>query len=401
MLYHYLAADKTGRLMEADLDADNLAQVLQHLAGEDLRPITVKPAAGTVRGARSFFGRIRLTDKIFLTKYLSLMLRVGTDLLSAINILIADFDKAAMKNFLIEVRENLSHGRPFHETFAHHPKTFSPVFVNLVKAAEASGNLQQTFDDLSGALEREAELRGHIRAALIYPIILLVAALLVFIFLVTFALPRIAQVFLESGINPPIFSRVVFGIGLFVNDNFLVLSIIFLSLAIPGALFVFRTHMGRHMMDRLISHLPIIKRLYRDIAVQQFATTFSSLLKAGLPIIQAMRITAEVIGAEEFRVALMRIADEGLSKGLTVGEAFKRETVFPKVVTNLVAISEKAGHLDDVLRTLADFYASNIDANVRTLVAFLEPALLLMMGVIVGTIALAIIVPIYQLTAQF
>lgn len=401
MLYHYLASDKSGRITEGDFDADSLEQVLRFLSSKELRPVAVKPVIETVSGLRAIGGGINLSDKVFLTKYLSLMLKVGTDLLSAINILIADFDKPAMKSFLLEIRENLTKGQPFYVAFERHPKVFSSVFVNLVKAAEASGNLQQTFEDLSNALQEEAELRGRIRGALIYPIILLFTSVLVFLFLVTFALPKIANVFLETGLNPPTFSRIVFGIGLFVNDNIWWFASIFLILAGPGTYFFWRMPLGRQIVARVLSRMPIVRNIYRDLSVQRFAATFSSLMKAGLPILQTTQLTAEVVGAEEFRISLNRIANDGLAKGLTLGEAFRRETVFPKVVTNLIAISERAGHLDEVLATISSFYASKVDASVKTLVAFLEPALLLGMGLMVAAIALSIVVPIYQLATQF
>lgn len=401
MLYHYLAADKDGRITEGDFDADNLEQVLRFLGSKDLRPIEVKPVRETTSGIRAVLGGISISDKVFLAKYLSLMLKVGTDLLSAIGILIADFDKPAMKSFLLEVRENLTRGQPFYVAFERHPKVFSPVFVNLVKAAEASGNLQQTFEDLSRSLQEEAELRSRVRGALIYPIIILVASVLVFIFLVTFALPRIAKVFLETGLNPPPFSRFIFGVGLFVNDNIWWFVTFFIFLIGPGAYFFWRTQVGRQIVARVLGKMPIVRDIHRDLAIQRFAATFSALMKAGLPIIQTTQLTADVVGAEEFRVSLNRIANEGLAKGLTIGEAFRRETVFPRVVTNLVAISERAGHLEEVLKTLADFYASKVGGSIKALVSFLEPVLLLVIGIIVGIIAISILIPIYQLASQF
>jgi type IV pilus assembly protein PilC len=401
MLYHYLAADKENRIVEGNYDAENLQGVLQYIAGRELRPISVKSVRETAGPTRGFWGRITNVDKVFLTKYLSLMLRVGTDLLSAINILIADFDKASVKNLLLEVRDNLTRGKPFYEVFERYPRVFTAVFVNLVKAAEASGNLQQTFDDLSVSLQREVELRSKIRAAFIYPLILLCLAFAITTFLVTFAIPKIAGVFLDSGFTPPLFSRIVFTIGLFANDHFIILLFALLVVVGPGVWFFWFNPVGRHMFDRGIRRVPVFAALYRDIAIQRFAATLSSLLKAGLPIIQAIEITSDVVGSQEFKSALLRISKEGLSKGLTVGEAFRREQIFPRVVTNLVAISEKAGHLSEVLDTLADFYVSSIDARIRTMVSFLEPVLLLFMGLLVGTIALSIIIPIYQLTTSF
>lgn len=401
MLYHFIATDNQGKLQESDYDAESLEAVLRYLNTKELRPVSVKPLRGGGRNILGLRGRINLADKVFLTKYLSLMLRVGTDLLSAINILIADFEKPAMKDFLLEVRENLSSGKPFYVAFAKHPNIFSQVFVSLIKAAETSGNLQETFEQLSTSLEKEAALRAKIRSAFIYPIIILTASLGIFLFLVTFALPKIANVFLQGGIQPPFFSRIVFAVGLFVGAH--VLGFILTLAAIIGfaVYFFFWNHFGRLIAQRILSRTPVIKTLFQEIAVQRFASTFSSLLKAGLPIIDALKITADVVGAEEFRVSLIRVADQGLAKGLTIGDSFRRETVFPKVVTNLIAVSERAGHLEEVLGTLSEFYESNIDASVKTLISFLEPALLLFMGILVGTIALSIIVPIYQLTSQF
>ncbi|GIW65273.1 MAG: phytochrome sensor protein [Candidatus Parcubacteria bacterium] len=401
MLYHYLAADDKGKINEGNYDADTLNDVLKYLAGLGLRPILVQPVKTNQATLLFWKKSISLSDKIFLMKYLSLMLRVGTDLLSAINILIADLQNPGIHNFLIEVRENLTKGKSFYEAFENHPKSFSIVETNIIKAAEASGNLQRTFEDLSESLERQAELKGKIRSALIYPIILLIMSLGIFGFLSTFALPKIAKVFTDSGIEPPTFSRIVFTIGLFVNDHLLNILIIFLGIVGFLIYFMFFNNFGKKLTRQFLSRLPFVKNIYRDIAIQRFASTFASLLKAGLPIIDSLKITADVVGLEEIRLALLRIADEGLSKGLTIGESFRKEIVFPRVVTNLVAISEKAGHLDEVLDTLAKFYATNIDSTIKSAVAVIEPVLLILMGGLVGTIALSIIIPIYQLATKF
>jgi len=228
MLYHYVAANKEGRVVEADYDAADVPGVLRYLAGQELKPISVKERRATRFTFSRLFGRITIDDKVFLTKYLALMLRVGTDLLSAINILISDFDKPIVRNFLLEVRENLTRGQPFYIAFEGHPEAFSPTFINLIRAAETSGNLQQTFEDLSESLVKEADLRSRIRSAFIYPIVLLTMSLAILVFLVTFALPRIAGVFADSGIEPPFFSRLVFSVGLFAGNNIIILlAIIF------------------------------------------------------------------------------------------------------------------------------------------------------------------------------
>lgn len=360
MIYRYLASDKDGKISEADFEAEGLHQVLQHLAGLQLQPISIKPIQEVRSGFRLLSGRINVTDKVFLTKYIALMLKVGTDLLSAIDILIADFEKPAVRNFLLEVRDDLSHGRPFHQAFENHPQVFSPTFINLVKAAEASGNLQQTFSDLSISLSAEADLRSRIRAALIYPVLLLVVALAVSTFLATFALPRVAKVFTDTGLNPPIFSKIVFSIGLFMGDHIIGFFLTLILLIGGGSYFFIWNSKGRRIRDRVLSSMPIISKVYHELALQRVASTMSSLLRAGLPITQAISIAGDTVGSEEYKASMKRIIDEGLTQGLTIGEAFRREVIFPKVFTNLIAISEKAGHLDEVLHTLSEIGRAHV-----------------------------------------
>ncbi len=402
MKFHYVASNQKGTLNEGNEEAASTADLLALLASRGLKPVSVKPLKGSeaITYSRSFLGRqITMTDKIFLTKYLSIMLKVGIDLFQAINILLADFEKSTLRALLSEIRDNLERGQPFYATFSHYPKYFSPVFINLVKSGETSGNLDNVFNDLTISLSKEKELRSKIRAALVYPMLLFGMSVIILLFLTTFALPKLANVFSGGGFKPPLFSRVVFGAGLFINDNLWIIlgGAIFLGIA---AWFFSRSQTGKAFFSALALRTPVVKKVIYNLAIQRFATTFSSLLRAGVPILEALRITADTVGHPGIHASIMRIADEGVAKGLTLGEAFRRETIFPFVVTNLVAISEKAGHLDEILETLGTFYESEIDSSIKNAVAFVEPVLLLFIGLIIGTIALSIIVPVYQLVGQ-
>lgn len=403
MRFHYVASQSDGRVVEGNLDAKDPGEALSQMGARGLRPVSLKAIGGEKKQAIGgvFSAQITTSDKVFLTRYLALMLRVGTDLFHAIDILIADFDKPVVKSLLIEVRENLSKGQPFYTTFMRYPQHFSPVFVNLLKAGEASGNLEQIFTTLSAELEKEEELAAKVKAAFIYPIILLSVATLVIGLLVFFVIPKIAAVFADSNINPPAFSRIVFGIGLFLRAHIL---LILPSITLGGFslwLVAARTVAGKRFVNRIVNRLPIVSTVVREVALQRFAATFGSLMKAGLPIIESLETTADAVGSDELKAALIRVSREGIAKGITVGESFRKEPFFPRVVTNLIAISEQAGHMEDVLSTLAGFYATQVDAKVKTLVALLEPLMLLVLGIIVGTIAIAIITPIYQLASSF
>ncbi len=403
MRFRYVASDPNGRLMEGYVEAKSPAEVLEWMGGQNWKPISLKAIRQTE--TQKFFGGLQqggitIADQVFLTKYLALMLKVGTDLFKAIDILVEDFDKPAVKSFLMEVRDALSKGQPFYTSFSRYPKYFSPVFINMVKAGESSGNLEKVFGDLSTSLQKQQEIRDKIRAALIYPVILLIMASVILLVMVTFILPRIASTFLSSGINPPVFTKIVFGVGLFIGGNIAIILPLIIAAAI-GLWMFFRTAGGRKFLDQTLSRTPVIRDVVEKMALQRFSATLASLLRSGLPILDALGITAGASGSTEMEAALNRIAKEGVAKGLTIGDSFRRETVFPRVVVNLITISEKAGHMENILDTLSDFYAAEIDSSIKILMSFLEPALLLIMGIMVGGIALSIIVPIYQLTAQY
>ena len=398
MRFHYIASQANGKVTEGEMDASSPDEVLQSLVSKGLRPISIKSVKTGLGSNSSIFGQtITVSDKIFLTRYLSLMLKSGTDLFSAINILINDFDKPTIKALLMEIRANLEKGNPFYTTFTNYPKYFSPVYINLVKAGEVSGNLSDVLDNLSVSLGKEQELRNKVRAALIYPVILLSLSFLMLLLLVTFALPKIAGIFTGTGFTPPLFSRVVFTVGLTLN-KYAVIVFPLVGFGAAGIWYFFsRTYSGKQVLEFISARLPVVRDVVDRLALQRFASTLSSLMKAGLPIIESIEITADAAGSDKLKTSLLKISREGISKGLTIGEAFRREAVFPLVVTNLIAISEKAGHIEEILKTLASFYEQEVDNSVKTMVAFIEPVLLLIIGVLIGTIALSVIVPIYQL----
>lgn len=404
MRFHYLASQSSGKVIEGDFEADTSANVLEYLANQGLRPVSIKAVQEITRANQhfSFFGRgITITDKVFLTKYLSLMLKVGTDLLKAIDILIADLEKPAVKELLMEMRSTLEKGQPFYSTFAKYPKTFSSVFVNLIKAGESSGSLETVLENLTVSLDKEQDLHRKIKSAVTYPIILLIGSFSVLIVMATFVVPKLAAIFSSFPTQPPLFTRIVISTGLFLSHYVWFFLVGLAALIVFCWYLISKTVSGKIILYQFALKLPVIKNVLKQMALQRFASTLSSLMKAGLPIIEALEITADAVGSEVLRGSLIRISREGVSKGLTIGEAFRREPVFPRIVANLMAISEKAGHIEDILLVLSDFYAKETESAISILVSLLEPMMLVIIGVIIGTIALSVIVPIYQMMSQF
>lgn len=404
MKFQYTALDKNGRIIKGEIEALDQNEVLNIINFKGLKLITLetKSSFQKINFKNIFISRrITLEEQIFLSKYLALMLKMGTALLQAINILIDDFDKPNVKKFLIEIRENLEKGNPFYVTFLKYQKSFSQVYINMIKAGEASGNLEKIFEKLTDDLTKQKDLKDQIKSALIYPIILLIGSIGITVFLVTFALPKIAQVFNQGDFQIPTFSKVIFSVGLFISKYIFIILPFFLVFIIFLIIFYKNSLIFRKFVFSILSELPVVKDLVKKMALQRFSSTLSSLIRAGFPLVDALNITADAVGNIELRNALLRIANEGLAKGLTVSESFKKEIFFPKTVVNLISISEKAGKIEDILETLADFYTKEIDSSLKTLVSFLEPIMLVIIGVIIGVIALAIIVPIYQLTTRF
>mgnify|MGYP001174279679 FL=1 len=403
MLFHFVAQDKQGRVKEGNVSQPNLQAALDFLASQNLKPISVKPIAleKAKRGLKIGKESLSLTDKVFLTKYLSLMLKVGTDLFSAIDILIEDFESGPARRFLLEIRSNLEKGQPFYLAFQNHSDYFSQVTINLIKAGESAGNLEKTLEQVSFDLEREKELSSKVKSALIYPIILVAASFFMIIFLATFAIPKLGEMFLSTGKEVPIYTRIVLGVGMFLNRY--VFIIVPLIIGIPLILYFYfsKNKKGKLYFNNLLEKIPVVKGLVEKMALQRFASVLGSLIKAGMPIIQAVEVTAQAVGNPKYEASLNRIAKEYLGKGISIGDSFKREKIFPAVVSNLLAIGEKAGHTEEILFTLSTFYESEIDVALKSLVSFIEPVLLVIIGVIVGGIALSLIVPVYQLVGQF
>jgi len=403
MLFHYLAQDSQGRIKEGNINQPNTEAVLEYLTTQKLKPLSVKPLMLEKggKGFAIFKKTLGLADKVFLTKYLALMLKVGTDLFSAIDILIQDFESGPARRFLLETRTNLEQGKPFWSTFANHPEYFSSVVTNLIKAGETSGNLEATLNQVSLDLERDRNLQTKVKSSLVYPVILLIASFAMVIFLVTFAVPKLGEMFLSTGQSIPTYTRIVLSTGMFLNRN---IFIVFpLLIAIPIGLFYYfrKTQKGRERFASLMEKIPVASDLVEKMALQRFASVLSSLIKAGMPIIRAIEVTAGAVGHPKYQSALIRISKEHLTQGISMGDSFKKEKIFPAVVSNLLAIGEKAGHTEEILKTLSVFYETEIDASLKTLVSLLEPLLLMVLGVIVGGIALSLIVPVYQLVGQF
>jgi len=258
-----------------------------------------------------------------------------------------------------------------------------------------------TLNQIALDLERERTMTTKIKSVLIYPVILVIASFLMIIFLITFAIPRLGEMFLSIGQPIPFYTRLVLMGGMFLNKYLYIF--LPLILGIPLLLYYYFTKVeaGKKYFSDLLLKLPIIKDLIEKMALFRLTSVLGNLVKAGMPIIRAVEITAMAVGHPNYESSLRRIAKEYLTQGLTLGESFRKEKVFPSILINLISLSEKAGRLEEVLFSLAGFYEGEIETSLKILTSLIEPLLLLFLGIIVGGIALSLIIPVYQMVSQF
>lgn len=403
MLFHYKATTKKGELQEGELLADSDQDVIRYLHNAGLIPLSVKAKKGLLATSiiPFFKRRISIDEKIFLSRYLGLMLSSGLDILKSIDILREDLAEGSLRNFLLEIRSVVEQGRAFYTGFENHPEMFSEVEVSLIKAGETSGNLEKTLQAFAADLEKEKEFKAKIRAALIYPSLLVAVSIGVIILITTFVMPRIAKLFSEAGTSIPVYSRIVLNASLFIGDHILLLAVVFVGFVIGTLFAVTKTDVGQYMYRYILKKIGVINRLILNRALRNFSLNLAMLVGAGMPIIRAMEIVALSVGNFEVREAILRIAKDYVPRGLTLGEGFHREAVFPKILTGLIAVGEQAGHLPDILKTMGNFYEVELDTSLKNLVVLIEPLILLVIGFIVALIAISVIVPIYQAVTQF
>ncbi|HPS28439.1 MAG TPA: type II secretion system F family protein [Candidatus Paceibacterota bacterium] len=402
MLFHYKAVDAQHNTREGDYEAIDASAVLDYVASQGWIPIAIKQVTKK-KGLNFNIGKenITLKDKVFLVKYLALMLQVGTDLFKAIDILITDSSEGPVRRFLLEVRSNLEKGKPFYTSFEAHPEYFSLVVTNLIKAGESSGQLSAVLAKVSTDLEAESELNSKVKSSLTYPIILIIGSVAITVFMVIFILPKIGTIFSSTGSKIPTYSKVVLTAATFLNKYFYIFLPIIIAVPTAITIYCSKTLKGKKAFSNFLNKIPVARHVQENLALQRFTSVLASLIKSGMPIIKALEITAQATGYEKYSEALVNISHNIGTKGLSIGDAFKKEGVFSGILSNLIAVGEKAGHTGDILETLSNFYKTEAESSLKTLVAFIEPILILFIGLIVGGLALTMIVPMYQLIGQF
>lgn len=356
------------------------------------------PAHPTARG-RFRREHIPQTQKIFFTQNLEVMVRTGFSLGIALRTLVKQVEHKRFKLVIADLKDQVEGGVPFAAALGRHPTVFPELFINMIAAGESSGRLDEVLKRLTLQMKKDARLKAKVRGALTYPIIVVIAMIGVGTGMLTFVIPKIAGVYQESGGTLPLPTRIL----LFVSD-LLVHQGIWMAAALALLVFAFvralQTPRGKRRFDALMLKLPVVAPIIQKINIAQITRTLSSLLATDIPIVTTFQIIAKTLGNRLYRES-MDDAAESVKKGVAVVKALEANPkLYPPVVTQMVAIGEESGTLDTVSGEIANFYEEDVDQTMSNLSTILEPVLMLLIGAGVAGIALAVLLPIYNLSGQ-
>lgn len=396
--YTWEAVTKEGNRRSGEFDAPTKQMVLQELERQHLLPVKVEEKTVEKAGkkAKAPKGKIKTVDKILMCQHIAVMIRAGIALNPALDILVNDAESEALGVFYKDVQKRVRRGESLWQAFAAHGDLMPQYVIGLIRAGEASGQLADAFEQASDQLKREYTSRRKAISALFYPAILLFMSIFLILFLFLFAVPRLADALSSVSNELPFFSRLVFGTSAALTSNpLIVFSSLILFFAAIGFFAVSKT--GHKMFAQLAWRIPFVRSFLKKFAVARLSRTLGALLDSGLPAVESLEITAYSVGIHKMEEVILETRDR-IRRGASFGDAFRNyPEYFPHLLTGMIAVGEQSGQLSTLLLTISSFFEEDADRALQTLVGLIEPIMLLAMGLIVGTIALSVILPIYQL----
>jgi len=401
-IFIYEAYNTNKEIVKGEYEGVKREEVVDYLVKHDLTPVSIEELHKSKSGILSmqFFERLSTLDIVFLVRNLSTMTKAGLSIVESLDVLVEDTENKLMKKILEEVRVMVKNGQPLSVAFESYAHLFPPIFIGMIKAGEISGQLDKNLFELATYLSKEYDLRNKVKSALTYPIILLVAATSIVTLMLIFVLPKLTKSFAMSGVELPYFTRFFLGLS-----NILTYSLT-LDLVVLGVLFYFflyfrRTKLGKKFFSWIISHTPVANNLVKKIALVRFTRIFGNLLGGGFSVIESLELSVNSINNQSY-VSAIKSSIPLIKNGIAISEALgKYPKLFPRLLISLIVVGERTGTLHDIFNTFANFYDKEVDNKLKDLTSVLEPILLLIMGLMVGSIAFSIILPIYQLIGNF
>ena len=402
-VYVYKALDVSGKAVRGIIDAESPRSARAKLRGSGIYPAELKEEARsetsrtqTVRNIWLLFQQVRLQEIAVMTRQLATLIGAGVPLVPALNALINQVENNTLRKVITQVRERVNEGSTLSDAMRPYPRIFSELYTNMVGAGEASGALEAVLQRLADFIENQVNLRNKIRATLAYPVFMLFIGTGILIFLMTFVIPSVTEIFRESKRVLPAPTILLLTISSFFKNYWWVLASIGAAVVIGLKRYI-RTEAGRMFYDRLKLSIPIVGGLTTKIAISRFSRTLATLLNSGIPLLSSLEIVRTVVNNQVIADAIAG-AQENIREGQEIHTPLAQRGVFPPLVIQMIAIGEKSGELEQMLFKVAEAYDNEVEATIGSLTSMLEPVMILIMGVAVGFIVLAILLPIFEMT---
>ncbi|HET7098815.1 MAG TPA: type II secretion system F family protein [Patescibacteria group bacterium] len=398
--FNYKAKDKEGRLVTGEVEAASTSDAARLVKSKGLYVISITPKIDSpFTIIERFRNRVTPKDTATFTRQLSTMINAGLPITEALLILRSQ-SKGSMQKIVAQILADVEAGESFSTSLARHPKIFSPTYIALVKSGEVGGVMDVVLLRLADNLEKMQEFGGKVKGALIYPAIIVVGMLVVGLVMMIFVIPRLTSLYSEFNADLPLPTLILIGMSNFVINFWFIIVLLIIA-----GLYFFKTYratpIGRRKTDELMFKLPVFGDLQRQIILTELTRTLSLMVGAGVPILEALNITSGVVGNSVISDALKDSAKQ-VEKGFPIAFAFARHPeAFPFILSQMVAVGEETGKMDDVLTKISHIFEVESDEKVKGLTAAIEPLVMVLLGLGVGFLVIAVILPIYNLTSQF
>jgi len=397
--FAYSGRTRAGQTVTGERSADNMDGAVAALRREQILVTQINPVKEAVKAPAKARGKkVSAKNLAVFTRQFSVMIDAGLPLVQCLEILGTQEEDKNFSSVILATRTDVESGASLADAMKKHPKAFDPLFTNMIAAGEAGGILDTILTRLATYIEKNVKLQGQVKSAMIYPVAVIVIAVLVVGVILWKVIPTFASLFAGLGAELPLPTRVVIA-----ASNGLVRFMPFILVGIGASVFGFRTFYnsprGRRVVDAVVLKLPVLGPLMRKIAVARFCRTLSTLLASGVSILEALDITARTAGNAVVEDAIMTTR-KSIEGGETIAAPLKETAVFPSMVVQMISVGEATGALDTMLSKIADFYEEEVDVAVAGLLTLLEPVMIFFLGVVVGGIVIAMYMPIFDLISK-
>ena len=402
MKLQYKARTKEGELQIGFIEAPTREVAVNTLSSHDLFILSLQSSEKKAwyEGLFSFLERVSGKDLMIFTRQFATLLSAKIPLSESLRTLEKQTKHPILKNTAFEIISDVDAGLSLSQSLGKYSNIFSPFYVNLIRSAEITGRMEEAANYLADYLEKEVAITGKVKNALIYPAVVVLLFLVVVGVMAAVVLPQIEPIFLEAGVNIPTYTKVILVFGKFIAAWWWATILVLLGAFILIADY-FRTPEGRGVMDEIILRTPIFGSILKQLYVARFAESVSILIKGGIPISQTLEISSVTVGSTIYRDLLHQVAEDVRRGELLSQSLGKNEEFFPPLVAQMVAIGESTGRLEELLGRISSFYTREVDSLLGNLVELIQPALMLVIGVLVGGLFASILVPIYNLAQSF